>query len=78
MKVAALDDARTIVPNGFRAHLLRHLQHLLFAGQGRRCPSERYSDAYFLKYRHGLIMYLAVDDETIGAIGVEYNYGQSV
>lgn len=75
---AALDDVRAIVPEGFRPHLLRHMQRLFFAGQGRRCTSGRFPDAYFLKFRHWLIMYLAVDDETIGVIGVEYNYGQSV
>ena len=75
---AALDDVRTIVPEGFRPHLLRHMQRLVFAGQGRRCTYGRFPDAYFLKHHHWLVMYVAVDEVTIGVIGVEYNYGQSV
>lgn len=72
----ALDDVRTIVPEGFRPALRRHLERLPFVGQGRRCVSDRCNDAYFLSFRHWLVMYLALDEGSIGVICVEYNYGQ--
>jgi plasmid stabilization system protein ParE len=75
---AALADVRTVVPEGFRPHLQRYLQGLVFTRQGRRCTAMRYPDAYFLKYRHWLVMYLVIGEEEIGVIGVEYNYGQPV
>ena len=76
--LAALADLRANVPADMRSHLREHMQNMVFVGQGRRCTSHRYPDAHFKKCRHWLVMYVPLEADTIGVIGIEYNLGQEI
>ena len=74
---AALADVEACVPAPFRLPMQAFLQRSRFVGQGRLFTARRYTETYFIKFQHWLVIYLPLDEGAVAVIAVEYSYGQA-
>ncbi|HEY9900646.1 MAG TPA: hypothetical protein V6D00_15820 [Pantanalinema sp.] len=76
---SALADVAALMPfPPHRRALKARLEGLLFIGQARPCASDRYPDAYFLKFKHWVVMFRVLDETSLDVLAVEYNLGQMI
>jgi len=72
----ALDDVRSCVPQQFRKPLRDFLSGLYYVGQGAPSDDPRYPEARYIKFRYWLVVYLPINEQHIGVLAVNYDYGQ--